>query len=70
MQRSAWPFLFAGLLVLTACGPDLGKQNFPRTTVTASAQSSGGEITDPAVALTALRTIDPCGLAMFETRSA
>ena len=53
--------------MLTACGPDLGKQNFPRTTITVSAQSTGGEITDSAVSLTALRTIDPCGLVDAST---
>lgn len=48
-------------LLSTACGPDLGKQNFPRTTVTASAAPEG-PITDEAVSFAALRTVDPCAL--------
>lgn len=54
---------------LTACGgPDLGKANFPRSTVPAepSGDSQGevptGPITDPAVATDVLRSIDPCPL--------
>lgn len=50
------------VLVLAACGgPDLAKENFPRTTVTAPA-APAGTVTDPAVSLPALRTVDPCGL--------
>jgi hypothetical protein len=59
----------AGLIVLgavTACGPDLGKANFARTTVPAQPgsgeQAPDGPITDPAVTLAALRVVDPCGL--------
>ncbi|MEU4246371.1 DUF3558 domain-containing protein [Amycolatopsis sp. NPDC026612] len=50
-------------LPLTACGPDLGKSNFARTTVPAAAgagQVADGPITDPAVAAAVLRTIQPC----------
>ncbi|HKS45814.1 MAG TPA: DUF3558 domain-containing protein [Amycolatopsis sp.] len=56
-------FVFLAIVPLAAgcAGPDLTKQNFPRTTVTASAQA-GGPINDAAVTLPALRTIDPCGL--------
>ncbi|WP_431878125.1 DUF3558 domain-containing protein [Amycolatopsis sacchari] len=64
--RSARPRLFVpvllGVLLTTACGgPDLSKQNFPRTTVTASA-APDSPIADPAVSLAALRTVDPCAL--------
>lgn len=58
-----------GLAVLGAvagCGPDLGKANFPRTTVSAEPGSGDqvptGAITDPAVSLEALRLVDPCRL--------
>ncbi|WP_157357473.1 DUF3558 family protein [Amycolatopsis nigrescens] len=57
--------VLAGFAVVTGCGPDLGKANFPRTTVPAAAtggQSADGKINDPAVAIAALRTVDPCGL--------
>jgi hypothetical protein len=51
---------------VTACGPDLGKANFQRTTVSARPGSDGqvstGPITDPAVSLAALRVVDPCPL--------
>lgn len=50
-------------LPLTACGQDLGKSNFARTTVPAAAgtgQVADGPITDPAVAADVLRTIQPC----------
>ncbi|HWD01476.1 MAG TPA: hypothetical protein VG674_03290 [Amycolatopsis sp.] len=53
----------AGVLGLTACGGlDLGKQNFPRTTVAASSDDAGdtGPITDPAVTTAALRAVQPC----------
>ncbi len=56
--------VLAALLIVstgTACGPDLGRQNFPRTTVTASA-AADGPITDEAVSFATLRTIDPCAL--------
>lgn len=49
------------VLTTTACGPDLSRQNFPRTTVTASAVPDG-PITDPAVSFASLRTVDPCAL--------
>jgi hypothetical protein len=61
--------VLAGLLVLgavTACGPDLGKANFARTTVAAQPgsgdQTPDGPITDPAVTSAVLRLVDPCGL--------
>lgn len=50
-------------LPLTACGQDLGKSNFARTTVPAAAgtgQIADGPITDAAVAADALRVIQPC----------
>ena len=50
-------------LAITACGQDLGKANFARTTVPAAADSgsaSDGPITDAAVAAEALRLIKPC----------
>ncbi|MEV7092377.1 DUF3558 domain-containing protein [Amycolatopsis sp. NPDC051045] len=50
-------------LPLTACGQDLGKSNFARTTVPAAAgtgQVADGPITDAAVAADVLRTIQPC----------
>jgi hypothetical protein len=51
------------VFVTAACGgADLGKQNFPRTTVPASAQAGDAPVTDAAVALDKLRTVDPCGL--------
>jgi hypothetical protein len=53
--------LLLAVLPTTACGPDLGRQNFPRTTVTASA-APDGPITDDAVAFASLRTVDPCAL--------
>lgn len=66
-RRRRLPKLFllvtALALPLTACGQDLGKSNFARTTVPAAGgtgQSSDGPITDAAVAATALRTIKPC----------
>jgi hypothetical protein len=64
-RRSPQLFLLvtALALTLTACGPDLGKSNFARTTVPAAAgtgQISDGPITDAAVAADVLRTIQPC----------
>lgn len=66
-RRRRLPKLFllvtALALPLTACGPDLGKSNFARTTVPAAAgagQVSDGPITDAAVAANVLRTIKPC----------
>ncbi|WP_239154461.1 DUF3558 domain-containing protein [Amycolatopsis sp. FDAARGOS 1241] len=66
LKRGQSPKLFAlvvaGVLGLSACGgPDLGKQNFPRTTVAASGGDTGsGPITDPAVTVAALRPLLPC----------
>jgi hypothetical protein len=54
--------ILLAVLLTAACGPDLSKQNFPRTTVTASATPDDGPITDPAVSTAALRTVDACGL--------
>jgi hypothetical protein len=65
------PALIAGLTLLgwtAACGADIGKANFQRTTVPAQPGSGGqgevstGAITDPAVAAAALREVDPCPL--------
>lgn len=48
--------------MIAACGgEDLGRQNFPRTTVTASA-APDGPVADESVSLASLRTVDPCGL--------
>ncbi|MFE0024281.1 hypothetical protein [Amycolatopsis sp. NPDC059021] len=50
-------------LVVTACGGgDLGKSNYPRTTVPAANADNApsGPITDPAVASAALRLVQPC----------
>jgi hypothetical protein len=65
----AFRTVLAGLLVVgavTACGPDLGKANFARTTVAAQPgsgeQAPDGPITDPAVTPAVLRLVDPCGL--------
>lgn len=65
----AFRTVLAGLFVLgavTACGPDLGKANFARTTVAAQPgsgdQTPDGPITDPAVTVAALQVVDPCGL--------
>lgn len=67
VRRRRLPQLFllvtALALPLTACGQDLGKSNFARTTVPAAAGSgpaSDGPITDAAVAANVLRTIKPC----------
>ncbi|MFG1639894.1 DUF3558 domain-containing protein [Amycolatopsis sp. NPDC049252] len=67
VRRRRLPKLFllvtALTLTLTACGPDLGKSNFARTTVPAAAgtgQVSDGPITDAAVAANVLRTVKPC----------
>lgn len=61
--------VLTGLIVLgaiTACGPDLGKADFQRTTVPAQPGGDGqvptGPITDPAVSLAALRVVAPCPL--------
>ena len=66
-RRRRLPKLFllvtALALPLTACGQDLGKSNFARTTVPAGAstgQTTDGPITDAAVAANVLRTIKPC----------
>ncbi|WP_216215490.1 DUF3558 family protein [Amycolatopsis aidingensis] len=65
--RGLLPLGAALALLLAGCGPDLGKVNFQRTTV--PAESGGGQgqvptgpIDDPAVTVSALRTVDPCGL--------
>src|SRR5215217_2584508 len=53
------------LFLVAACGGDLSKANFPRTTVTQPAGSGSSPtdpITDPAVAIAALRTVAPCPL--------
>jgi hypothetical protein len=67
VRRRRLPKLFllvtALALPLTACGQDLGRSNFARTTVPAAAgtgQVSDGPITDAAVAANVLRTIQPC----------
>ncbi len=58
----------AVLGLLAGCaGEDLAKENFERTTVkaepgTGQGQVPSGPIDDPAVELTALRTVDACGL--------
>ncbi|MFJ1760939.1 DUF3558 domain-containing protein [Amycolatopsis sp. NPDC088138] len=67
VRRRRLPKLFllvtALTLTLTACGQDLGRSNFARTTVPAAAgtgQVSDGPITDAAVAANVLRTVKPC----------
>jgi hypothetical protein len=67
VRRRRLPKLFllvtALTLTLTACGQDLGKSNFARTTGPAAAgtgQVSDGPITDAAVAANVLRTVKPC----------
>jgi hypothetical protein len=74
VRRLRLPKLFllvtALALPLTACGQDLGKSNFARTTVPAAAgsgQVADGPITDAAVATDVLRTIQPC---QFLTKAA
>lgn len=57
----------AALAVLAGCGDNLAKANFARSTVTpAPGVGDGavptGPITDPAVAVPVLRTLDPCPL--------
>ncbi|MCU1683274.1 MAG: hypothetical protein JWQ81_4013 [Amycolatopsis sp.] len=57
----------SGLLVLaavSACGPDLSKANFPRTTMTAqaSAGAPAAGADDPAFGLPAQRLVDTCAL--------
>jgi len=64
-RRSRFPKVFPLVAVLalavTACGADLGKSNFARTTVPAAAgASTDGPITDAAVATDVLRLIKPC----------
>ncbi|WP_245192857.1 DUF3558 domain-containing protein [Amycolatopsis alba] len=65
--------LVAALGVVSACGQNLGKSNFARTTVAAEAGSGGevptGDINDPAVAPAVMRTIDPCPLVGKEALS-
>lgn len=60
--------------VVAGCaGEDLAKANFQRTTITATPGSGGqgevptGPIDDPAVAPSALRTVDPCALLEGDT---
>lgn len=47
------------VLLTAACGPDLARQNFPRTTVSAAAAPT---VNDDAVSVANLRTVDACGL--------
>ncbi len=58
--------MLALVAALSACGQDLGKSNFARTTAAAEAGPGGevpsGDINDPAVTPAVLRTIDPCPL--------
>lgn len=57
--------LVAVFFAVSACGQNLGKSNFARTTVAAEAGSGevpSGEINDPAVTPAVMRTIDPCPL--------
>ncbi|MEU8417828.1 DUF3558 domain-containing protein [Amycolatopsis japonica] len=66
--------LVIALGVLSACGQNLGKSNFARTTVAAEPGSGSGsvpdgDINDPAVTPAVLRTIDPCGLVNKEVMS-
>ncbi len=65
--------LVAALGALSACGQNLGKSNFARTTVAAEAGSGGevpsGDINDPAVTPAVMRTIDPCPLVGKEVLS-
>ncbi len=65
--------LVAALGALSACGQNLGKSNFARTTVAAEAGSGGdvpsGNINDPAVTPAIMRTIDPCPLVGKEALS-
>jgi hypothetical protein len=70
------PFLVLAAVVLSAvtagCGPDLGRAYYERTTVPAEPGSGGtgqvpdGPITDSAVSLEALRSVDPCALMTAE----
>jgi len=56
-----FPLVAALTLAVSACGADLGKSNFARTTVPAAAgASTDGPITDPAVTTDVLRLIKPC----------
>ncbi len=66
--------LVAALGALSACGQNLGKSNFARTTVAAEAGSGSGsvpdgDINDPAVTPVVMRTIDPCPLVGKEALS-
>ncbi|WP_328701643.1 DUF3558 domain-containing protein [Amycolatopsis pittospori] len=65
--------LVAALGALPACGQNLGKSNFARTTVAAEAGPGGevpsGDINDPAVTPAVLRTVDPCPLVSKEALS-
>jgi len=56
-----FPLVAVLALAVSACGADLGKSNFARTTVPAAAgASTDGPITDAAVATDVLRLIKPC----------
>lgn len=66
--------LVAALGAVSACGQNLGKSNFARTTVAAEPGSGSGsvpdgDINDPAVTPAVLRSIDPCGLVSKEALS-
>lgn len=66
--------LVAALGAVSACGQNLGKSNFARTTVAAEAGSGSGEvpsgdINDPAVTPAVMRTIDPCPLVAKDALS-
>ncbi len=60
------PVVLLALTVSACAGPDLGKQNFPRTTVTQTSAATG-PIDDAAVTPDALRTVDPCGMLQGDT---
>ncbi|RSN65579.1 DUF3558 domain-containing protein [Amycolatopsis sp. WAC 04182] len=66
--------LVAALGAVSACGQNLAKSNFARTTVAAEPGSGNGsvpdgDINDPAVTPAVLRTIEPCGLVSKEVLS-
>ncbi len=62
------PVVLLALAVSACGGPDLGKQNFPRTTVTQTS-AAAVPVDDPEVALDVQRTVDPCGLLRGDTVS-
>jgi hypothetical protein len=53
---------FAALAAVSACGPDLSKADFPRTTVSAKPVSTAPVPDDPALAFPAQRLVDACAL--------